>query len=60
MVAHASLREIVGANTLGTVAGSDLAPALSRTFTLALLPLEIVKSRAQDRQCLGTVDRQDT
>src|SRR5262247_2334453 len=47
VVAHASLREIVGADALGAIAGADLAAALGGARRVLPLALEIVEPRTQ-------------
>ena len=42
VVSHTSLREVVGTDLLGTVAGTDLAAALLRLLILTSLKLHIV------------------
>src|SRR5262249_12032985 len=55
VVGHSPLREIVGADALGTVAGADLAAAFGGAGGVLLLPLEAVEPRAQHRHGLGAV-----
>ncbi|MNX99056.1 hypothetical protein D3C86_1314880 [compost metagenome] len=55
MIGDAALREIVGADALGAVAGTDLALAVRRTFALHFLAFDIVKPRAQNLHGLGAV-----
>src|SRR5215831_4687695 len=47
VIGDATLREIVGADALGAVAGADLAAAVLRPFGVALGALHLVESRAQ-------------
>ena len=52
VVCHTPLREIVGADLLGAVSGSDLAAALRGLRVLLLLQLQVIEFRAQKRKCL--------
>ena len=55
MVRHAALREIVGADALRPVAGTNLALARCGTFRLQAGPLGIIKPRPQNLHRLGAV-----
>src|SRR5437588_324714 len=55
VIAHAPLREIVGADALRAVAGADLAAARGGARGIEFLPLVVVKPRAQHRHRLGAI-----
>ena len=55
VIGDAALREIIGADALGAVAGADLALAVLRPLGIELGALEIVEPRAQHLHRLGLV-----
>src|SRR5271168_4576524 len=55
MVRHAALREIIGTDALGAVAGADLAATLGGAGGVLLLPLEIVQPGAQHGHRFGAI-----
>ena len=55
MVSHPALREIVGADFLGAVSGSDLASAHFRFRIMSLLLFYVVKLCLQQGKCLGFI-----
>ena len=55
VIGHAALREVIGANLLGAIAGADLALALLGDGVVLLLQLRLVEADAQHLHRLGAV-----
>ena len=55
MVCHTALREVIGTDLLGAVAGTDLAAALCCLRVLLLLQLQIIQLGTQEAECLVLV-----
>src|SRR5690606_14347989 len=53
VIGNATLREIIGADTLGTIARTNLAAPRFRPFGFGLLTLHVIKARAQDLNGAG-------
>ena len=55
MIGHTVLREIVGADFFGAVAGFDLAAALGNDGSLLLFLFHFIKTCAQNAHSFGAI-----